>query len=207
MKLHFMFKRLIAFAVLIATFQVVTAQNSVTGKVTDQSSGAPIPNVSITVKGSNRGTNSDASGAYKLTLQTGDAILLFSSTGYTQSEVVINRRSEVDVSMAPSSTNLSEVVVVGYGSQSKKDVTGAVSSIKGDQLQNVPVSGATQAIQGRVAGVNVVRNGGSPGSSGSIRIRGTGTINNADPLIVIDGIPAGDFERCLCFCHLWNKGC
>lgn len=194
MKLHFMFKRLIAFAVLIATFQVVTAQNSVTGKVTDQSSGAPIPNVSITVKGSNRGTNSDASGAYKLTLQTGDAILLFSSTGYTQSEVVINRRSEVDVSMAPSSTNLSEVVVVGYGSQSKKDVTGAVSSIKGDQLQNVPVSGATQAIQGRVAGVNVVRNGGSPGSSGSIRIRGTGTINNADPLIVIDGIPAGDLN-------------
>ena len=189
-----MFKRFIAFLVLIATFQVVTAQTSVTGKVIDQSSGTPIPNVSITVKGSNRGTNSDASGAYKLTLQTGDAILLFSSTGYAQSEVVINKRSKVDVSLAATSTNLSEVVVVGYGSQSKKDVTGAVSSIKGDQIQNLPVSGATQAIQGRVAGVNVVRNGGSPGNAGSIRIRGTGTINNADPLIVIDGIPSGDLN-------------
>ena len=194
MKLHFIFKRFIAFVVLIATFQVVTAQISVTGKVIDQSSGTPIPNVSITVKGSNRGTNSDASGAYKLSLQTGDAILLFSSTGYAQSEVVINKRSKVDVSLAATSTNLSEVVVVGYGSQSKKDVTGAVSSIKGDQIQNLPVSGATQAIQGRVAGVNIVRNGGSPGNAGSIRIRGTGTINNADPLIVIDGIPAGDLN-------------
>jgi TonB-dependent starch-binding outer membrane protein SusC len=194
MKLHFMFKRFIAFLVLIATFQVVTAQISVTGKVIDQSSGAPIPNVSITVKGSNRGTNSDASGAYKITLQTGDAILLFTSTGYTQFEAVVNKRTKVDVSLAPSSTNLSEVVVVGYGSQSKKDVTGAVSSIKGDQIQNLPVSGATQALQGRVAGVNVVRSGGSPGSTGSIRIRGTGTINNADPLIVIDGIPSGDLN-------------
>ena len=194
MKSHFMFKRFIAFVVLVASFQMATAQNTVTGKVIDQTSGAPLPNVSVTVKGSNRGTNSDASGAYKLTLQTGDAILLFSSTGYTQSEVVINSRTKVDVSLALSNTNLSEVVVVGYGSQAKKDVTGAVSSIKGDQLQNVPVSGATQAIQGRVAGVNVVRNGGSPGSAGSIRIRGTGTINNADPLIVIDGIPAGDLN-------------
>jgi TonB-dependent SusC/RagA subfamily outer membrane receptor len=194
MKLHFIFKRFIAFVVLFASFQMATAQTSVTGKVIDQSSGAPIPNVSITVKGSNRGTNSDASGAYKLTLQTGDAILLFSSTGYAQSEVVINKRSKVDVSLAATSTNLSEVVLVGYGSQSKKDVTGAVSSIKGDQIQNLPVSGATQALQGRAAGVNVVRSSGSPGSPGSIRIRGTGTINNADPLVVIDGIPAGDLN-------------
>lgn len=91
-------------------------------------------------------------------------------------------------------TSLGEVVVVGYGTQQRKDVTGAVSSVKGNQIQNLPVAGASQALQGRAAGVNVVRNGGAPGNGGSIRIRGTGTVNNADPLVIIDGIPAGSIN-------------
>ena len=194
MKLRFMLKRFFALVVTLASFQVAMSQSSVTGKVTDQSTGAPLPNVSVTVKGSNRGTTTSSTGVYKLSLQSGDASLVFSSTGFAETEVAIGGKSTIDVSLALSSTKLSEIVVVGYGSQSKKDVTGAVSSIKGEQIQNLPVSGATQALQGRVAGVNVVRNGGSPGNAGSIRIRGTGTINNADPLIVIDGIPSGDLN-------------
>ena len=194
MKLRSMLKRFFALVVTVASFQVAMAQSSVTGKVTDQSTGAALANVSVTVKGSNRGTTTSSTGVYKLSLQAGDASLVFSSTGFAETEVSIGGKSTIDVSLATSSTKLSEIVVVGYGSQSKKDVTGAVSSIKGDQIQNLPVSGATQALQGRVAGVNVVRNGGSPGNAGSIRIRGTGTINNADPLIVIDGIPSGDLN-------------
>ncbi len=194
MKLRSMLKRFFALVVTVASFQVAMAQSSVTGKVTDQSTGAALANVSVTVKGSNRGTTTSSTGVYKLSLQSGDASLVFSSTGFAETEVAIGGKSTIDVSLATSSTKLSEIVVVGYGSQSKKDVTGAVSSIKGDQIQNLPVSGATQALQGRVAGVNVVRNGGSPGNAGSIRIRGTGTINNADPLIVIDGIPSGDLN-------------
>ena len=194
MRLQSTLKRLIAFVVCIATFQLAMAQSSVTGKVTDQSTGAPVPNVSVTIKGTGRGTATNANGVYTLSLQNGDAVLVFTSTGFEATEVAIGGRSNVDVSLATSSTKLSEVVIVGYGSQSKKDVTGAVASVKGDQIQNLPVSGATQALQGRAAGVNVVRSSGSPGNPGSIRIRGTGTINNAEPLIVIDGIPAGDLN-------------
>ncbi|MFN5422692.1 MAG: SusC/RagA family TonB-linked outer membrane protein, partial [bacterium] len=194
MRLQSTLKRLIAFVVCIATFQLAMAQSSVTGKVTDQSTGAPVPNVSVTVKGTSRGTATNANGIYTLSLQSGDAVLVFTSTGFEAAEVAIGGRSTVDVSLATSSTKLSEVVVVGYGSQSKKDVTGAVASVKGDQIQNLPVSGATQALQGRAAGVNVVRSSGSPGNPGSIRIRGTGTINNAEPLVIIDGIPAGDLN-------------
>lgn len=191
---NILLKRLFAFIVGIAIFQMAVAQSSVTGKVTDQSSGDPLPNVNITVKGTNRGTTTNVDGIFTLALQTGDAILVFSSTGYAETEVSINGRTTIDLAMATSSAKLSEVVVVGYGTQSRKDLTGAVASVKGDQIQNLPVSSATQALQGRTAGVNVVRNGGSPGSTGSIRIRGTGTINNADPLIIIDGIPAGDLN-------------
>lgn len=194
MSLPSMLKQVFAFVVCIASFQQAMAQTSVTGKVTDQSNGAPVPNVSVTIKGTSRGTTTNINGVYVLSLQNGDAVLVFSSAGYETREIAVNGKSTIDVSFSISSTKLSEVVVIGYGSQSKKDVTGAVASVKGEQIQNLPVSSATQALQGRAAGVNVVRNGGSPGNTGSIRIRGTGTINNAEPLVVIDGIPAGDLN-------------
>jgi len=194
MSLPSMLKQVISFIVCIASFQQAMAQTSVTGKVTDQSNGAPVPNVSVTIKGTSRGTATNINGVYVLSLQNGDAVLVFSSAGYETREIAVNGKSTIDVSFSISSTKLSEVVVIGYGSQSRKDVTGAIASVKGEQIQNLPVSSATQALQGRAAGVNVVRNGGSPGNTGSIRIRGTGTINNAEPLVVIDGIPAGDLN-------------
>lgn len=194
MKLNLLLKRLFAFIAAIALHQLAFAQTSVTGKVTDQSTGAPLSNVNVTIKGTNRGTTTNDNGVFSINLQQGDAILVFSSTGFAETEIDINGRNTIDVALSTSSTKLSEVVVVGYGTQSRRDLTGAVASVKGDAIQNLPVSSASQALQGRAAGVNVVRSGGNPGNPGSIRIRGTGTINNADPLIIIDGIPAGDLN-------------
>ncbi|MFC0773056.1 SusC/RagA family TonB-linked outer membrane protein [Terrimonas alba] len=194
MTITHMRRPVLVFALTMLSCAIAIAQSTVRGKLTDQGSGQPIPNVNITVKGTTRGAVSNNDGAYSIALAAGDTVLVFSSSGYSTEEVAINGRSTIDLSLATNVTGLGEVVVVGYGTQSRKDVTGAVASIKGDQFENLPVSGAVQALQGRTAGVNVVRNGGSPGNSGSIRIRGTGTINNADPLIIIDGVPAGNLN-------------
>ncbi|ULQ53279.1 SusC/RagA family TonB-linked outer membrane protein [Flavihumibacter fluvii] len=194
MKFTYLLRFSLALLTTLAISAIAMAQSSVTGKVTDSATGGPVPNVNITVKGTNRGAIANAQGVYTIALNAGDAILEFSSSGYKTTEVSIDGRSTIDVSLATSSTRLAEVVVVGYGTQAKRDVTGAVASIKGDEIKNLPTSSAVQSLQGRTAGVNVVRNGGSPGNTGSIRIRGTGTINNADPLIVIDGVPAGNLN-------------
>lgn len=194
MKRSYLLRFSLAFFLLSAICSVTLAQNPVTGTITDSSGGQPIPNANITVKGATRGAVSNADGEYSISLLPGDSVLVFSSSGYSPAEISVNGRTSINVTLAILSSKLSEVVVVGYGTQSRRDLTGAVATIKGDEFKNVPVSGAVQALQGRSAGVNVVRNGGSPGNTGAIRIRGTGTINNADPLIVIDGVPAGDLN-------------
>jgi len=189
-----MLRPALVFALTIAFCSIAIGQSSVKGKITDQGTSQPIPNVNVTVKGTSRGAVSNNEGIYSIVLAVGDSVLVFSSSGYSTTEVAVNGKSTIDLSLATNVTGLGEVVVVGYGTQSKRDVTGAVASIKGKEFENLPVSGAVQALQGRTAGVNVVRNGGSPGNSGSIRIRGTGTINNADPLVIIDGVPAGNLN-------------
>ncbi len=170
------------------------AQEVVSGTVTAQSNGEPLPGVNVVLKGTSTGTITDAEGTYRLNISGENPVLVFSYIGYISQEMAINNQSEINITLAEDLQTLSEVVVVGYGTQEKRDVTGAVSSVKGNQIQNLPVAGATQALQGRAAGVNVVRNGGAPGNTGSIRIRGTGTVNNADPLVVIDGVPAGSIN-------------
>lgn len=194
MKSNYLLRFLLVTILPVITCSIAVAQSTVTGKITDSATGKSIPGVNITAKGTTRGVISNDEGAYSINLQPGDSILIFSSTGYSRAEVVIGGRSTIDIALATSASGLAEVVVIGYGTQARRDVTGAVASVKGDELQNLPVSGAVQALQGRAAGVNIVRNGGSPGNTGSIRIRGTGTINNADPLIVIDGVPAGSLN-------------
>jgi len=178
----------------IAICSIAIAQSSIRGKVTDQATGQPVTNVNVTVKGTGRGAVTNDQGLYTITVTAADSILVFSSSGYSPQEITINGRATIDLPLTTNVTGLGEVVVVGYGTQTKRDVTGAVASIKGKEFENLPVSGAVQALQGRTAGVNVVRNGGSPGNTGSIRIRGTGTINNAEPLIIIDGVPAGNLN-------------
>lgn len=194
MRMITMLRPLLVLVLTIAICSAAIAQSSVSGKVTDRNTGQPVPDANVTVKGTGRGTVTNDQGIYSIVLAAGDSILVFSSSGYASQEITIDARSTIDLSLTTNVTGLGEVVVVGYGTQTRRDVTGAVASIKGKEFENLPVSGAVQALQGRTAGVNVVRNGGNPGNSGSIRIRGTGTINNAEPLIIIDGVPAGNLN-------------
>lgn len=169
------------------------AQVSVTGKVTNED-GLPLIGVSIQVEGTSTGTVSDIDGNYNVEAPSGESILIFSYVGYETQQISVANRSVIDVTLGENVNELSTIVVVGYGTQEKQDVTGSISSVKGSDFANLPVVGASQALQGRAAGVNVVRNGGAPGEGGSIRIRGTGTVNNADPLVVIDGVPSGSIN-------------
>ncbi|WPP49194.1 SusC/RagA family TonB-linked outer membrane protein [Catalinimonas niigatensis] len=185
---------ILIFLCLIFSLNLYAQDQTVQGKVTDASGGDPIPGANIVVKGTNTGTVTDIEGNYRINVPNSESVLVFSYIGYTSEEITVGTQSTINIEMFSDITSLGEVVVVGYGTQQRKDVTGAVSSIKGSQIQNLPVAGASQALQGRAAGVNVVRNGGAPGNGGSIRIRGTGTVNNADPLVIIDGIPAGSIN-------------
>jgi TonB-linked SusC/RagA family outer membrane protein len=187
-------KVLVAFGCCLLSLQVLAQDQQVRGRVSDASGSSPIPGANVIIKGTETGTVTDINGEYRISVPANNNVLVFSFIGYDAIEEEINGRSEINVGLLEGVTALSEIVVVGYGTQERKDVTGAVSSVKGSQIQNLPVAGASQALQGRAAGVNVVRNGGAPGNSGSIRIRGTGTVNNADPLIIIDGFPAGSIN-------------
>ena len=161
----------------------------VTGVVLD-SDGNALPSVSILEKGTTNGVLTDESGAYRITLTTVDQVLVFSFVGYASQEVAVGSRTVVNVTMALSETGLDEVVVVGYGTQRKEAVTGSVASMSGDEMRDVPSSNITQALQGRIAGVDMAQTSTKPGATMQIRIRGTRSLNASnDPLVVLDGIP------------------
>jgi len=165
----------------------------VRGKVKDEN-GQPVPGTNILVKGTSTGTASDANGDYSLSIPDGKGTLVFVFIGYTTQEVEVNGRAVIDINLKPEVISLSEIVVTGYGSQSKRDITGAVATIDSKQLLSVPATNLAQAMQGRVAGV-VVGNDNSPGGGVMVRIRGFGTINDNSPLYVIDGTPTkGDLN-------------
>ncbi len=166
------------------------AQNkTVTGKVTDSQSGASLGGVSVVVKGSPSGAQTDASGSYTISA-AGTATLVFSSVGYVSQEVAIGGRSEINVSLVSSASNLNEVVVVGYGTVRKKDLTGAVTSVKSKDFNQGVISAPDQLVQGKVAGLEITSNSGQPGSATTIKIRGNNSIRaNNNPLYVVDGVP------------------
>ncbi len=163
----------------------------VTGVVLDNEGNA-LPSVSVLEKGTTNGVLSDASGAYRITLTTVDQVLVFSFVGYASQEVAVGSRTVVNVTMVLSETGLEEIVVVGYGTQRKESVTGSVASMRGDEMRDVPSSNITQALQGRIAGVDMEQTSTKPGASMQIRVRGTRSLNASnDPLVVLDGIPFG----------------
>ncbi|WP_160718026.1 SusC/RagA family TonB-linked outer membrane protein [Chitinophaga solisilvae] len=170
---------------------MAAAQQVISGKVTGAADSTGLPGVNISVPGAGSGAITDANGRYKLQLPANAATLHFSFLGYEPQTVPIGGRSIVNIALQAASKGLGEVVVVGYGVQNRRDVTGTISSLKGADIKNLPVSDAAQAMQGRVSGVDIVRSDGQPGSTPNIRIRGTGTINNSEPLIIVDGVPAG----------------
>ncbi len=162
-----------------------SAQQTITGTVTDDL-GAPLPGANVLVKGTTNGTQTDFDGNYTITAAA-DAVLVFSYIGFKRQEVPVNGRSTIDVQMAEDASLLSEVVVTGYASQTRGDITGSVASVDVSEATKAPLVNAAEALEGRVTGVTVT-NAGTPGGSPKIVIRGFGTSNNTNPLYIIDGV-------------------
>ena len=168
-----------------------TGATTIRGKVTTGEK-EPLPGVSVVVKGTTNGASTDAVGNYALSVPDGAATLVFSYIGYTTEEVSVGNRTTIDVSLVADVESLSEVVVVGYGTVKKSDLTGSVASVKSDELRQTPIANFVQGLQARVSGVQVTQNSGAPGGSSSVRIRGNNSISGgSEPLYVVDGFPVG----------------
>lgn len=184
---------LLSFAMSLGfLFVVMTAgaqERVVSGTVTDNASKG-IPGVSITIKDQNIGTQTDMNGNFSLTVPESAKILVFSSVGFQSQELELGSSSTVNVILTPSTASLNEVVIVGYGTARKKDLTGSVTAINARDFNKGPNTTPEQLISGKVAGVQITSNGGAPGAGSRIRIRGGSSLNASnDPLIVIDGVP------------------
>ena len=181
------------FAALIT--QAAYAQNTVSGQVIDES-GSGLPGVNILLKGTTVGTTTDANGEYSIEVPGANSVLVYSFIGYEVQELTVGNRSSISITLVPSIESLAEVVVIGYGVQRQEAVTGSVASISGDAMRDVPSGNITQALQGRLPGVEFGRTSTQPGASTRIRIRGTRSLTaDNDPLIVLDGIPfVGDLS-------------
>jgi TonB-linked SusC/RagA family outer membrane protein len=166
---------------------------AISGTVKDNK-GEPIPGVAVLVQNTLIGTTTDAEGKYNLNVPEGNNILIFSSVGYITQEVNIDAKAIIDVVLQDNVANLQEIVVIGYGTVQKSDLTGSVSSIKSDEIVKIPSFNPLQALQGKIAGVQVSSGSGAPGEAPVVRIRGTGTFNNASPLYVVDGVFVDDIS-------------
>ncbi len=172
---------------------------TVTGQVLSGDDNQPLPGVSVAVKGTTRGTTSDASGNYRISVPSDKSELVFSAVGFVSQEITVGNQSTINLTLTTDTRSLNEVVVVGYGTQKKSQLTGAIASVSPKQLTEQPVTNIGQALQGRVAGVDVVQSGSQPGATPTIRIRGRRSFNAGNnPLYVVDGIPlAGDRNELL----------
>ncbi|SIT94429.1 SusC/RagA family TonB-linked outer membrane protein [Pontibacter indicus] len=186
-------KYLLTVSFVFAAFASAFAQGfAVSGKVVDEK-GEGLPGVTVLVKGTTVAAPTDAEGGYRLTAPSGDAVLVFRFIGYQAQEVQIGSRATVDVRLQPDAKALEEVVVIGYQTVSRKELTSSVSSISAKQLQDVPVSTAAEALAGRLAGVQVTTSEGQPGAQIQIRVRGGGSITQDNsPLYIVDGVQVED---------------
>lgn len=168
-------------------------QDLVQGQVSSET-GELLPGVNVVIKNTTTGTTTDTEGKYSLNMPDGKVTLVFSSVGYEKKEVLVSNRTRLDVTLQSDTKALGEVVVVGYGTQQRKDITGSVASVKGSEMENQPVASADALLQGRAAGVQVVQNTGAPGGGVTVRVRGTTSLNAGNgPLYVVDGVPiSGD---------------
>lgn len=162
---------------------------NVSGRVTSLSDNTPLPGVNVLVKGTGTGTVTDVEGQYSLNVPNENDTLVFSSIGYITKEVPVNGQSTIDVALSEDVEQLQEVVVVGYGTKVKRDITGSVATVKSEELQQVPTASFDQALQGQATGLNVTASSGVPGAPSRVMIRGTSSISSGtEPLWVIDGM-------------------
>ncbi|MCK5280582.1 MAG: carboxypeptidase-like regulatory domain-containing protein, partial [Cyclobacteriaceae bacterium] len=167
------------FAISLAYAQ----ERTITGNVSSAEEGA-LPGVNILIQGTGQGTVSDVEGNYNLVVPGPEAVLVYSSIGYTTEAVTVGNQTIIDMVLIPDITSLKEIVVTGYTAQSRRDITGAISSVDTEKMVEMPAASFTQQLQGRVPGVTVGQDN-RPGAAPLIRIRGWGTINNNNPLYVI----------------------
>ena len=180
-------KRTLGILLFILTSAVMVAQQvNVTGRVAARSDGSPIPGVSVVQQGTSMGTITDSEGRYSLSAEMG-ATLVFSFIGMDTREVVVNS-SEINIEMEESWTDLDEVIVVGYGVQKRSVVTAAISSVSAEDLNNAKPSRIEDVLKGKVSGVQITQSSGQPGADSKVRIRGIGTVNNSEPLYIVDGM-------------------
>ena len=169
--------------------QIINIEGTITNEKME-----PLPAVSVLIKGTKKGTTTDAAGKFNLTVPE-NSILLITSVGYDSQEILVTKQNVLNIILAQPIKQLEQVVVIGYGTAAKKDLTGSSATIKGAELLNIPVLTATQAIQGKVAGVQII-NSGAPGSAPNVRIRGVGSVlGGADPLYLVDGIITNDIRN------------
>ncbi|PWK77203.1 TonB-linked SusC/RagA family outer membrane protein [Mucilaginibacter oryzae] len=171
----------------------IAQEITVSGKVTDIK-GEPIPGVNIVIKGSRAGTITDTKGNYKIKVPDTKSTLVFSFIGFATKEIAVGDQSNIDVILIAESTNIADVVVIGYGTQKRGDLTGAISSIRAKDIANSPQVSVDQMLQGKAAGLTISQNSGAPGSNTSVRVRGVTSLSGSnEPLYVIDGVPiSGD---------------
>ena len=189
MRKQLLSKVLFSMFFVLMGIQMLAQDRTVTGRVTASDDGSGIPGASISIKGTSKGTSSDADGNYKITV-SGSSVLTFSSVGFNSQDVSVGNKSQINVALAADTKALTEVVVVGYGTQKKSQLTGAISSVTSKQITEMPITNLGQAMQGRVAGVDVAQSGSKPGTVPKVLIRGRRSFNAGnDPLYVVDGIP------------------
>jgi TonB-linked SusC/RagA family outer membrane protein len=178
-------------AICFGTLLKASAQERiVTGTVISADDSQTVPGVNIVVKGTTNGTATDANGKYSISVPSAESVLVFSAVGYASSEVIVGSQSVIDVTIKTDITTLSEVVVVGYGTQDKREITAAISSLGSDALSKIATTSTLEGMKGQIAGVDVLQSNGRPGSNASVLIRGRRSINASnDPLFVVDGVP------------------
>ena len=183
-------KKFLILALMVLSCSTLFAQSRVTGRVTSSQDGSPIPFASVVVKGTMTGVASNENGAYVLENVPSNAVLVFSSIGFNDLEVSVAGRSVIDAALAPNAESLEETIVVAYGTAKKGTYTGAASVVKQEAIKDVPSVSFEQALNGKVAGMQITQSSGQVGSASAIRIRGIGSMNASnEPLYVIDGVP------------------
>ena len=186
-------KFLMLTAFLLVAFAASAQNVTVSGQVTDGSDGSGLPGVTILEKGTSNGTTTDFDGNFSLTVSSSDAVLVVSSVGFAQQEIVVGNQTNISISMSEDVQALGEIVVIGYGTVKKSDLTGSVTAINADDFNKGPTTSPQDLIVGRMAGVSVINDGGAPGAGATIRIRGGSSLSASNnPLFVIDGVVISD---------------
>ena len=193
MKVNF-YKVIISVFFILMTSGLMAQKHAVSGVVTDGIDNTPVPGATVLEKGTTNGTITDLNGKYLLTVSGDKDTLVISFIGYKKIEMPISGRTVIDIILQSDQTELEEVVVIGYGTQKKKVVTGAIATVNSEQIEKIPVLRVEQAMQGQTAGVQVTQMSGQPGEAPTVRIRGAGTTQNADPLYIVDGMAVSGID-------------